>query len=148
MFFETFDTEITPVFASVVLGVLMGLAFGVAAQMSRFCLRRGLVTGEDRRPALGVWITALLVAILGTQFAVAGGYLDFSGHRLQVPALPVLAVLVGGALFGAREPETSDSTDDDYDKARVQNSFFRGNAARVAGGAAFVVGALWLADGP
>ena len=46
----------------------------------------------------------------------------------------------GGALFGAREPETSDSTDDDYDKARVQNSFFRGNAARVAGGAAFVVG--------
>lgn len=101
MFFETFDTEITPVFASVVLGVLMGLAFGVAAQMSRFCLRRGLVTGEDRRPALGVWLTALLVAILGTQFAVAGGYLDFSGHRLQVPALPVLAVLVGGALFGA-----------------------------------------------
>lgn len=101
MIFDYIDTDITPVFASVLLGGLLGLVFGAAAQVSRFCLRRGVVMGGDRKTALGVWLTALLVAVLGTQAAVATGYLDFSDHRLHVSALPVVAVLVGGALFGA-----------------------------------------------
>ena len=102
MLFELYDTEITPVFASVLFGGLLGLVFGGAAQISRFCLRRGLVgaTGE-RRSALGVWLTALLVALLGTQALVASGYADFADHRLHAGAVPVLAVLLGGVFFGA-----------------------------------------------
>ncbi len=101
MFFETFDTDLTPVFASVILGGVLGLVFGIAAQISRFCLRRGMVSGPDRRQALGTWLTALIVALLGTQLAVAAGWIDFSDHRLHVADLPFVAVIVGGLIFGA-----------------------------------------------
>ena len=102
MLYELYDTEISPVFASVLLGAGLGLAFGIAAQITRFCLRRGLVSGaSDRSSALGTWLTALLTALLGTQALVLGGYLDFSDHRLHVEALPIAAVLLGGLMFGA-----------------------------------------------
>lgn len=102
MLFEIYDTEITPAFASVLLGGGLGLVFGWAAQRSRFCLRRGLVgQGSERRAALGVWLAALLVALLGTQILAARGVVDLSGHRFLAGDLPVLAVLAGGLLFGA-----------------------------------------------
>lgn len=101
MLFELYDLEISPVLASVIFGGVLGLVFGAAAQASRFCLRRGLVgQGADRSQALGVWLTALLVAIVGTQLVTSGGYVSFIDHRLHVPEVPVLAVLIGGALFG------------------------------------------------
>lgn len=102
MLFELYDLEISPVFASALFGGLLGLVFGVAAQLSRFCLRRGLVgQGRERSGALGVWLTALFVAIVGTQIVTSMGFVSFEGHRLHVPEVPVLAVLIGGALFGA-----------------------------------------------
>lgn len=101
MLFELHDTEITPQFASVLFGGLLGLTFGAAAQIARFCLRRGVVASADRASALGVWLTALLVAIIGTQVAGAAGLVDFSEHRFASADVPVLAILVGGALFGA-----------------------------------------------
>lgn len=101
MLYELFDTEITPLFASVLLGLGLGALFGAAAQISRFCLRRGVVEGPDRKQAAGVWLTALIVALLGTQFAIWRGGLDFSEHRFFVSDLPVLAIALGGLLFGA-----------------------------------------------
>ena len=102
MLFETFETEITPIMASVIFGLLLGAVFGAAAQISRFCLRRGVVgTGADRMSALGVWLTALLVAVIGTQAAVGLGYVDFSDHRFAAAELPLMAILLGGVLFGA-----------------------------------------------
>lgn len=101
MLYELYDTEINPVFASCLLGVLIGLAFGVAAQLSRFCLRRSVVEFTvGRFPAFGVWLMAFLVALLGTQALVLGGHLSFVEHRFHASALPILTVLVGGALFG------------------------------------------------
>ena len=55
MLYEMFDTEISPLFASVLLGLALGAGFGVAAQVSRFCLRRGVVVGPERAQAAGVW---------------------------------------------------------------------------------------------
>lgn len=101
MLFELFETEITPVFAAVLLGGLLGLVFGAAAQISRFCLRRGIVNGAERTSALAVWLTALVVAIVGTQGAIWFGFVDFAEHRFAAANIPVLAILVGGALFGA-----------------------------------------------
>ena len=49
----------------------------------------------------GVWLTALAVAVLGTQTAVAFGIIGFDDHRFMASELPVLAIVVGGALFGA-----------------------------------------------
>ena len=108
MLFETFETEISPIFASVLFGALLGLLFGAAAQVSRFCLRRGLVGGRvERSAALGVWLTALLAAIIGTQ-AIAGlGFVDFSDHRFASPApfegaFPATAGSCGVALQDSR----------------------------------------------
>lgn len=101
MLYELFDTEISPLLASVLLGLGLGALFGAAAQISRFCLRRGVVNGPERAQAAGIWMTALIVAVLGTQLAAWRGGLDFSEHRFFVSEIPVLAIALGGLLFGA-----------------------------------------------
>ncbi len=86
--------------AVVWFALILGAGFGLLAERTRFCFRRGLV-GEDRRAAMGVWLTALAVAILGTQAAVAMDWITFADHRFMAADLPYAAILVGGALFGA-----------------------------------------------
>ncbi|MCP3971073.1 MAG: YeeE/YedE family protein [Rhodobacteraceae bacterium] len=100
--FETFGFQtLTASQATIWFGMALGLAFGALAQVTRFCLRRGLVgQASERRPALAVWLTALAAATLGTQAAIAAGWVDFAGHRFQATDLPVLAILAGGAMFG------------------------------------------------
>ncbi|MFT6674607.1 MAG: putative membrane protein YedE/YeeE [Sulfitobacter sp.] len=99
--FESFGFEsVTPQQASVLLAALIGLVFGVLAQRTKFCFRRSLV-GEDRRAAGGVWFMALAVAVIGTQAAVAAGWISFDEHRFMTSAMPVLAIAAGGLLFGA-----------------------------------------------
>lgn len=99
--FETFGFEtLTAPQAAVWFGLGLGVLFGALAQITRFCLRRALV-GQDRRAAAGVWLTALAVAVLGTQFAVAQGWIGFADHRFMAAELPFLAILAGGLIFGA-----------------------------------------------
>ncbi len=101
--FETLGFEsTTPREASFWFGLGLGLAFGALAAATQFCLRRGLVGDPaERRPALGLWLTALAVALVGTQAAVAAGLIGFADHRFHAPDLPWLAILAGGVLFGA-----------------------------------------------
>jgi uncharacterized membrane protein YedE/YeeE len=88
--------------ASALFGLAIGVLFGILAQRTRFCLRRAVAGApSEQRGAAGVWLTALAVAVLGTQAVVALGYVDFSEHRFFVSDLPVLAILVGGLMFGA-----------------------------------------------
>jgi len=94
-----FETLTAPQ-AAIWFAVMLGVAFGALAQVTRFCLRRALV-GEDRRQAAGVWLTALAVAVLGTQGAVAQGWIGFGDHRFMASELPVLAIVAGGLMFGA-----------------------------------------------
>lgn len=101
--FETLGFEtLTPRSASLWLGLAIGLAFGALAEVSRFCLRRGLAGPQDeRRPALGLWLAALAVAVIGTQGAVAAGLIGFADHRFHAADLPLLALVLGGLMFGA-----------------------------------------------
>ena len=101
--FETFEFEtLTPQGASVIFALMLGLVFGAAAQVTRFCIRRGLVgTASERRPALGLWMLALATAVVGTQVAIAADWITFADHRFMVSEIPVLAIVIGGALFGA-----------------------------------------------
>ena len=101
MLFETYDLPFSPQQSHLMLGALLGLAFGVLAQISRFCLRRGLVDGSDRDQALGTWLTALLVAIAAVQGFVWFGGLDLADHRFFAGEMPVLGILLGGLAFGA-----------------------------------------------
>lgn len=92
----------TPKMASVLFGILIGAAFGVLAQGSKFCLRRSLVGDPaERASAAGVWAAAFGVAIAGTAALVAAGVLDFSENRFHATSVAGLAVLLGGGLFGA-----------------------------------------------
>lgn len=93
-------TALTAPQAAVVLALALGAAFGLLAERTGFCFRRGLV-GEDRRQAMGVWLTALAVALLGTQAAVALGWIGFGDHRFLATNLPYAAILAGGLMFGA-----------------------------------------------
>ncbi len=98
--FETFGFEtLTAPQAAIWFGLGLGLIFGALAQLTRFCLRRAIV-GEDRRQAAGIWLTALAVAVLGTQLAVAQGLISFADHRFMASDLPALAIVIGGVLFG------------------------------------------------
>jgi len=93
---------LTPRQASLLFGGALGLVFGALALVSGFCLRRAIAGArEERAPALGLWMVALATAVAGTQAAASLGLVDFAGHRLVADRLPVLAVLLGGALFGA-----------------------------------------------
>jgi len=99
--FETFGFEtLTPRQASIWFGLALGLAFGALAEVSRFCLRRGLVPGPDRRAALATWLVALAVALLSMQL-LPTGLIDLGAHRLHTATLPVVAIALGGLLFGA-----------------------------------------------
>ncbi len=96
-----FET-LTPGEAAIGLGLALGLLFGALAEVTRFCLRRAVAGTEgERREARGVWLLALAVAIVGVQAAVAAGWIGFDGHRFLAADLPWLAILTGGALFGA-----------------------------------------------
>lgn len=100
--YESLGLELDPRAASVIFGLGLGALFGVLAQLTRFCLRRAVAGDADERaPARGVWLTALLVALIGTQGAVAAGWVDFSAHRFTSASLPVLAIVAGGLMFGA-----------------------------------------------
>jgi uncharacterized membrane protein YedE/YeeE len=93
-------TFLTAPQAAVVFAALLGLAFGFLAERTRFCFRRALV-GEDRAQAAAVWFTALAVAVIGTQLAVAQELTTFGAHRFQTENLSWLSIALGGALFGA-----------------------------------------------
>ncbi|MCL3883698.1 YeeE/YedE family protein [Marivita sp. GX14005] len=86
--------------AAVILALALGAAFGFLAERTKFCFRRSLI-GADRRQALGVWLTALAIAVLGTQAATLVGLVDFSAHRFMAADLPILAIALGGLIFGA-----------------------------------------------
>ena len=99
--FESLDLGITPQAASVWLGLFLGVAFGALAQLTQFCLRRALVGPvAERAAARGVWAMALAVAVIGTQGAVALGLVSFEGHRFAAGSVPVLAIVLGGLMFG------------------------------------------------
>lgn len=92
--------EITPKAASVALALALGLAFGVLAERTKFCLRSALV-GAERTSSMGVWLMALAFAVIGTQAAVFADLISFDEHRFFEQALPIAAILAGGAMFGA-----------------------------------------------
>ena len=99
--FESFGFEnTTPQQASVLFAVFVGVLFGILGQITKFCFRRALV-GEDRVSAAGVWLTALAFAVIGTQAAVALGWISFAEHRFMISEVPAVAIALGGLLFGA-----------------------------------------------
>ncbi|MEL7098875.1 MAG: YeeE/YedE thiosulfate transporter family protein [Pseudomonadota bacterium] len=101
MLLEIFDTGLPVTTLHLLFGLALGALFGVAAQISRFCLRRA-VAGDthERGSAAAVWLTGLAVAIGAVQGLSAYGLIEVSNHRLLSTGLPVLAIIAGGVMFG------------------------------------------------
>lgn len=102
MFEELGFETLTPVTASIIFALIIGVAFGIIGQHTKFCFRRGIVgDASERKSARGAWFTALIAAIIGTQVLVAMDIISFADHRFFVSDVPVLAIALGGLLFGA-----------------------------------------------
>ncbi|MBN9587348.1 MAG: lipocalin [Afipia sp. 62-7] len=83
-------------------GFAIGIAAGFAVRRARLCtfgaIEDALMGGDGRR--LRVFGLALGIAILGTQALVVGGFLDPELTTYVPPALPLVAILLGGVMFG------------------------------------------------
>ena len=84
------------------LALALGAAFGLLAQLSRFCLVGGLRDWWQAGDAVRIraFALALVVALVGTQALVAAGLMP-TGRSIYLQAgLSMPAMFVGGALFG------------------------------------------------
>ncbi len=84
------------------IALLVGLAFGAAAQHSRFCLRSAsieFVSGSWGQ-SLSVWLVAFCSAVLSVQSLISLGYLDASQSRQIATTGSLSGAIIGGMLFG------------------------------------------------
>lgn len=101
MLLETYDWGLDARTLQVIFGLALGALFGIAAQISRFCLRRAVAGEHEERGTAGaVWFTAFATAIIGFFVASAFGYVDLSEHRYLAQDLPIFAIVLGGLAFG------------------------------------------------
>lgn len=83
-------------------GAVVGAAFGILAQRSRFCTRSAvldLTRGRDLQ-ALAVWAAGFAVAVLGVQLLLLQGRLNVTETRFFSTAQSLSGALIGGGLFG------------------------------------------------
>jgi len=84
------------------LALLIGLVYGVVAQISGFCLNSGLrqqLTSNDGTK-LRAFALAMFVAIVGAQTLDAAGVINLSDSIYQMAQASWLLTAVGGVLFG------------------------------------------------
>lgn len=100
---ETYETTTLVVFGALALGIL----FGIAAEISRYCLRAAVAewaTPEENatpsRNRTAQIALAIIVALAGTQAMHATGMIDLSESIYWSVAIRPLPLLVGGLLFG------------------------------------------------
>ncbi|WP_316013476.1 YeeE/YedE family protein [Roseobacter sp. HKCCA0434] len=101
MLLEMYDFGLEARSLHLIAGLVLGLVFGIAAQASRFCLRRAVAGPvEERGSAAAVWLSALATAIAGFGILSATGLVDLGGHRFLSSEIPVTAIILGGLAFG------------------------------------------------
>ena len=101
MLFDLYDIPFEAQALYPLVGGVLGVLFGVLGVFTRFCLRRA-VAGDDAEgmAAKSVWATAFIAAVLGSLALEHAGLIALSEHRLFTPGLPILALILGGGLFG------------------------------------------------
>lgn len=84
------------------VGLLGGIALGLAARVGRFCtlgaIEDALYGGDDRR--LRMWGIAIGVAIIGTHGAISIDQFDSTGTAYLDRVWNPLGTIVGGLMFG------------------------------------------------
>lgn len=83
-------------------GLLIGVAFGVLAQRSRFCLRASTLEVAHGRLGgrLAVWLLAFATALIATQALILLGLFDTGNVRQLNNPGSLSGAIIGGLMFG------------------------------------------------
>jgi len=88
--------------AAALIGLMGGIALGLAARIGRFCtlgaIEDTLYGADDCR--LRMWAIAIGVAIIGTQVAISTGHFDAAQSAYLDRVWNPIGTVVGGLLFG------------------------------------------------
>ncbi len=88
--------------AAALIGLIGGLALGVAARVGRFCtlgaIEDVLYSSDDRR--LRMWGIAVGIAVIGTHLALSTGLLEAAETAYLDRVWNPVATIIGGLLFG------------------------------------------------
>jgi uncharacterized membrane protein YedE/YeeE len=81
---------------------VLGIALGLVLERSRFCLMSGVRdwVADGVSPKLGMFLIAIVTAVLGSQALFAGYGIDASESLYASSTLPLGGLVVGGLLFG------------------------------------------------
>ena len=89
--------------AAAVIGVTVGVLFGVSAQRSKFCLRAAAV--EFTRGAMGekvaIWLLCFSTALFWTQLFQVTGFATVDQSRVVTGVGSLSGAILGGLMFGA-----------------------------------------------
>jgi uncharacterized membrane protein YedE/YeeE len=87
----------------VLAGLIVGLLYGVIAQSTTFCVRRGISDLAEGKGSitLTAWFGALLIALPMTQWMILDGHLDESQTLYFPESLSWWTTLIGAGIFGA-----------------------------------------------
>lgn len=103
---ESLRASYDPAVLLVAGGLVVGLLYGIVAEITAFCTRAAIVETLDRSPdkprvRLVQYLAALLSAIAITQWLSMAGLVDVSQSLYWTTPLNLVTLTVGGLLFGA-----------------------------------------------
>ena len=103
MNFQTFLEQFGSGQISALIGLSVGLVFGVFAQQSRFCLRAACVEFWRGRTGskFAVWLLTFGAAMFATQFFIEAGLVDTGQIRQLNNVGSMSGAIVGGLMFGS-----------------------------------------------
>ncbi|MEM1363838.1 MAG: YeeE/YedE family protein [Pseudomonadota bacterium] len=88
--------------AAAMIGLIGGIALGLAARLGRFCtlgaIEDMLYGSDDRR--MRMWAIAIATAVLGTQAAIAWGFLEGAQTAYLDRVWNPAGTIIGGLIFG------------------------------------------------
>lgn len=89
--------------AEALMGLVVGLVFGIAAQRSRFCLRAATVefARGQMGPRMAIWLLTFSTAVVWVQGAQALGLFRVTDARMMAVAGSWSGAVIGGLIFGA-----------------------------------------------
>lgn len=89
--------------ASALIGLIVGILFGAAAQRSAFCLRAATVEFARGRlgPRMAVWLLTFSSAAVWVQAARLNGWFDPGEARMMAVTGSLSGAIIGGLIFGA-----------------------------------------------
>jgi len=89
--------------AAALIGLAVGVIFGVSSQRSRFCLRAATVEFARGQlgPRLAVWLLCFSTAVFWTQAFSVSGLVPLEQTRWLAPPGSLSGAILGGLIFGA-----------------------------------------------